>query len=106
MVDNDKYKDYGVYVVTMDYLATGEGHSRAILIMTAMNAYDAKMEFAVRFGSYFAAGAEVTKGLIIPEGYADLLTDYARKIIARINSKSPDAPGGFSYSNYIHVNYS
>lgn len=99
------YADYDWYTVTLDYMATGEGHTRAIWIGRANGEQAAKDAFARHHGTYFALGAEVKRGLQIENGFADLLTEYAKKILLRLKSNNPDAPGGFAYANIISVNY-
>lgn len=93
------------YTVTTDYMATGEGHTRAMLIIFAKNEQEARKIFGLTFGAFFALSADVVKGIEIGE-YQDLVTEYAKKLILRVKSKSDDAPPMFSYSNSVHVNYS
>lgn len=94
------------YTVTLDYTATGEGHTRAILIQYAFNENAAREHFGRIHDTYFAQCATVVKGIHIENGFQDLVTDYAKKVILKVKSKNPDAPPMFSYSNSIYVNYS
>lgn len=98
--------EYDYYTITMDYMATGEGHSRAILIQYAQSEDEARENFKNVHGAYFTQFAKVTKGIHIDDGFQDLITEYAKKLILKVKSKNPDAPPMFSYSNCIHVNYS
>lgn len=99
-------EEYDYYTITLDYLATGEGLTRGLMIQFAKNEDEARKHFADVYGSYFAMGADVKKGIHINEGYDDLLTDMSKKFILKIKTKSEDRPPMFSYQNMIHFNYS
>lgn len=102
----NEFKERDWFTVTLDYMATGEGHTRAIWIGRATSEEEAKERFGVAHGKYFAMGAEAKRGLHIENGYADLLTDYAKKVLVKIKAKDKNGPGGFYYTNMISVNYS
>jgi len=102
-MDND---DWGFYTAICEYYATGEGFTRILKISYGRNEEQITREFVKEFGVFLAAGVVVKKGIDIPEDYVHLLTDYAKKVILKIKSKSEDAPNGFAYSNYIYQNYS
>ena len=95
------------YVATIDYLATGEGHTRAIWIGRAKDEEEVKDIVGVAFGRWLASGAEITQGLTVSPYYLDLLTEYAKKMLLRLSSGKPeDRPGAFTYTNMVFVNYS
>lgn len=102
----DEFKERDWFTVTLDYMATGEGHTRAIWIGRATSEDEAKERFGIAHGKYFALGAEAKRGLDIDPHYVDLFTDYAKKMITKIKAKDKNGPGGFFYSNMISVNYS
>jgi hypothetical protein len=93
------------FTVTMDHSAQGTGHTRAILIQRAQDEEDAREHFGKVHGNYFASDATVVKGIRIEPEFQDLVTETARKFILKLTSKNPDAPGMFSYSNSIYLDY-
>jgi len=93
------------YTVTSDYMPLEGGNTHAIVIAKASSETVALEYFQSIYGFQAAMSAKPREGIHIDNGFNELLTDEARKIIVKIKSKSPTAPTDFSYSNKIHVNY-
>jgi hypothetical protein len=93
------------YTVTMDRVASGEGHTRAIMILDAKNKTDATAKFLNAFGPKFYNDVSVVEGIHIESGFDRLLTEQAKKYILKVKNKTADAPPLMSYQNMIHLEY-
>lgn len=93
------------YTITLDHIASGEGHTRAIMIVDAKDKTDATARFLNTFGPKFYNEINLSEGIHIPQGFDRLLTEQARKYILKVKSKAEDAPPSMSYQNMITLNY-
>ena len=93
------------YTLTLDHNATGEGHTRAIMIVDAKDKTDATAKFLLTFGSKYHNNVQTIEGIHVPEGFDRLLTDQAKKYILKVKSKAEDAPPLMSYQNMINLSY-
>lgn len=97
-----------MYTVVIDYFATGEGSTTAVMYTRGYGPHaDRKknaLENAARvFGEYLASGAEVYDGMVFNFPGSDLLVSETLK--AKLINYVRDA-GGLEYNAYIHVNFS
>ena len=86
-------------------MATGEGHTRAIMIVDAKDKTEATARFLNSFGPKFYNEIELVEGIHVPVGFDRLLTEQARKYILKVKSKAEDAPPSMAYQNMITLNY-
>lgn len=93
------------YTVTSDYKPTDGGNSHAILIMQGSSEGSVLETFQNFFGFNAAQKASIKEDIHIENGFNDLLTDQAKKVLVKIKSKSPTAPTEFSYINRISTNF-
>lgn len=93
------------YTVTMDRVASGEGHTRAIMIVDAKDKADASAKFLGSFGAKFQDDITITEGIHVERGFDRLLTEQARKYILKVKNKTEDAPPLMSYQNMIQLSY-
>lgn len=94
------------YTITSEYYATGEGVTRALMIVGAEDKDRALERFKDQYGYWQSIGAVVDEGIVLKDGYERMLTDQAKKYILAIKNKTDECPANFAYSNTIHVNYS
>jgi hypothetical protein len=94
--------------VIMQYSATGEGMTYAVMYTRGYGSHDSRKRnaldnFAREFGEYYAAGAKVYDGmvfdflgshLLVTESLKTMLIDYVRNA------------GGLEYHASIHYNFS
>lgn len=92
------------YTLTLDHAASGEGHTRAIMIVDAKNKTDATAKFLNTFGAKYYNDVVITEGIHVENGFDRLLTEHARKYILKAKSGSENAPL-VSYQNMIRLNH-
>ena len=90
------------YTLTLDHVASDEGHTRAIMIIDAKSKTEATAKFLNTFGAKYYNDVVVTEGIHVENGFDRLLTEHVKKYILKAKSKSPDAPL-VSYQNMINL---
>ena len=93
------------YTVTSDYNPVDGGNSHALLIMKATSKTMALNYFQSLYGFTASNKANVLEDIHIENGFNDLLTEQAKKILVKIKSKNPSAPADFTYTNRTHTKY-
>lgn len=88
------------FTITTDLL-NKEGHTQAIMIIDADNEEMAKREYIKTFN---LPEFNITPGIKIETGFADLLTAPIRKLIAKHKSGNSDV-SLVSYCNSVHTKY-
>lgn len=88
------------YTITTD-LQNKEGHTQAIMIIDAADEDTAKREYIKTFN---LSEFNITPGIKIETGFADLLTTPIRKLIAKYRSGNCDV-SLVSYCNSVHTKY-
>ena len=61
--------------------------------------------FETLYGNGLANKSTVNEGIHIENGFNDLLTDQARRILVKIKSNSSTAPDDFVYTNQTYISY-
>lgn len=99
-----------------DYYATGEGRTICILITRAYPwaedyaedeiikhsaEYRANREFTVKFGGWYAQGAENLTREQFLDKVGHYLPEFVRKILT-----DPEQPGNLNFAQEFHLNYS
>ena len=77
------------------------GHLQALMIIDAANEDDAKREYVKTFN---LSECKISEGILIPDGFAGLVTEPIKKAIYKYASGRSKLPL-VSYSNRIHVKY-
>ncbi len=93
------------YTITLDHVASNDGHTRAIMIMDAKDKDDAEKHFLVTFGPQYYKQVKIAEGIHIPRGFDRLLTDQVKKYIMKVKTNADDAPPLLSYQNMIKLQY-
>lgn len=88
------------YTITTD-CQSKDGHTQAIMIIDAADEDAAKREYIKTFN---LPEFNVTPGIKIEDGFADLLTAPIRKLIAKYRSGNCDV-ALVSYCNSVHTKY-
>lgn len=102
----DTLKFPGYAIAFLDYLATGEGCTRGVLIASATSADDFRKRLIAAWGSYFARGCEIRQGTEPIPGYETLIPKHAESILRDIQSNQESGPGNFQFAATLHANYS
>ena len=86
-------------------ITLNHGGLKAIMIQQAENEHQAYNEFVEVFGAFYRDLCHLTEGIHIENGFQDLITEGARKLLLKVKNGSPDAPKVFSYLNSMVVQY-
>lgn len=90
-----------LWTVWTEYAATCEGRTLMASILYAENKRDAKAQFALQYGDFFAAGAEAKKGVIMNEITQALFSTGAFDAAKRAEGRAM-----IRLIGSLHVNYS
>lgn len=94
------------FTIHMDYLATGEGSTRALTFCHARDAEELRRRADADFGSYFSHGVEIRAGLDPLPGYQGMVPETVKQIVRNIIRDKGQAPSNFHFTTQIHMNYS
>jgi len=88
------------YTITTDK-QNKEGHLQALMIIDAKDEDSAKREYIKTFN---LDDCKVSEGILIPDGFAGLLTEPIKKTLYKHATGRSNLPL-VSYSNRIHIKY-
>jgi hypothetical protein len=88
------------YTITTDQ-QNKQGHLQAIMIIDAKDKDSAKREYVNTFN---LSECEISEGILIPDGFAGLLTEPIKKTLYKHATGRSSLPL-VSYSNRIHLKY-
>lgn len=88
------------FTMSMKYGATGEGITLAILMAYANSGRDLREQVRLHIQDYFSSGGRFYSGLVVPDGFEDLLPKRVKKYVA-----APETiQGNFEFFCRYHLN--